>query len=519
MRKGTRKEWPFRLHALLLVLWLSCIAIIIAFTIIWDYKSRELETYQHASVIHGHLEDNLPQSEALLEAFAAFVASKREKGDRQEIGRHTQKMLSRNPSVLQLGVAKKVSREDLEVFIANERAAGYPTFEVKSLTKSDQEPQRLEQKPYYYPIIYLAPVLPEVETALGLDLDALPFLRNALDESVKSNVPVVSHPFRLSNGDRAYVILLFFSGAVSQTLKHEARAVTSQYVSFLIINTEEVLLTKLAPMRHDYTIVLQDSRFPEGDTDGALYTMDAGGASDIERWLFPRFQLRQNIGGKLQPFVLIFEKQFDWSDISWDRIAIVVGVGLPILILLFAYLRIVGKRGVTVSGVDQRLSYLANFDTLTGLPNRNLLDDRLQHAMYEARRHGYLLAVLFLDLDGFKQVNDRYGHYLGDQILRSVAKRLVQCVRAEDTLARFGGDEFILVLKHVENRNSIEVVIDKIRRSFKQPFLVEGNQVTLDASIGSALYPEDGLEIDELVKLADRAMYHVKSRTKRRSAV
>lgn len=159
---------------------------------------------------------------------------------------------------------------------------------------------------------------------------------------------------------------------------------------------------------------------------------------------------------------------------------------------------------------EARLSYLAYHDALTGLPNRLLFQDRFQHATAKARRSGRKVAVLFLDLDQFKRINDSLGHDIGDQFLQKVAERIRCAAREEDTLARFGGDEFVLLLDDVTQVNTVGIVANKILSSLSQPFEVGGFQLYAAASIGIGLYPDNGESMEELLRCADIAMYRAK---------
>ncbi|MFD0669647.1 diguanylate cyclase domain-containing protein [Ramlibacter sp. MAHUQ-53] len=166
--------------------------------------------------------------------------------------------------------------------------------------------------------------------------------------------------------------------------------------------------------------------------------------------------------------------------------------------------------------LEARLSHNALHDALTGLPNRVLLLDRLGRVLESARRHGELAGVLYLDLDGFKPVNDSLGHAAGDLLLQQVAERLVACVRAEDTVARVGGDEFAVVLAKLALPGDCEVVAAKIIGALAIPFDLEGTPVEVSASVGAAVYPAHGDTPGTLVAHADAAMYAAKTAGKNR---
>jgi diguanylate cyclase (GGDEF)-like protein/PAS domain S-box-containing protein len=159
---------------------------------------------------------------------------------------------------------------------------------------------------------------------------------------------------------------------------------------------------------------------------------------------------------------------------------------------------------------EQRLLKLAHFDTLTGLPNRSQFYEALNHAIGQAREHKWAVGVLFLDVDRFKTVNDTLGHPIGDELLRQFSSRLVDCLRMRDTIGRFGGDEFAAILMLSEGAQNAVAVVDKIRESLRRPFDLKGHEVTVTASIGIAVFPDDGDDADTLIQYADTAMYRAK---------
>jgi diguanylate cyclase (GGDEF)-like protein len=163
------------------------------------------------------------------------------------------------------------------------------------------------------------------------------------------------------------------------------------------------------------------------------------------------------------------------------------------------------------NAVEKRVQQMAFSDVLTGLPNRRLLTDRLEQALALARRERHLVAICYLDLDGFKPVNDRWGHDVGDRLLVEYTHRLQQELRASDTLARIGGDEFVVLMTQVDRLNSVERVIGRLLQVSAEPFIVEGTRARLSASIGVTVFPDDNVDADALVRHADQAMYAAKS--------
>ncbi len=172
-----------------------------------------------------------------------------------------------------------------------------------------------------------------------------------------------------------------------------------------------------------------------------------------------------------------------------------------------AYLVIVLQDITARKALEARLAHDAMHDVLTGLPNRSMFEDRLNHALASARRHGHMCGVLYIDLDGFKEVNDSNGHAMGDRLLQQVAKRLETSIRAEDTVARIGGDEFAVVLSTISSPHDCRLVADKLAETLSEPYEVAGRTARISASIGAAVFPRDGKDAESLVLRADEAMY------------
>ncbi len=158
------------------------------------------------------------------------------------------------------------------------------------------------------------------------------------------------------------------------------------------------------------------------------------------------------------------------------------------------------------------LMHMAHHDALTGLPNRTLFFDRLRQALFKKDRSGKMLAVIYLDLDQFKFVNDTLGHHTGDLLLKDVANRLRGVIRKADTVSRLGGDEFIIIIDDIATHANLILVVDKIRHVFGTPFSLDMHEIFVTASIGVTLYPSDGDSAEKLMKNADTAMYHAKER-------
>jgi diguanylate cyclase (GGDEF)-like protein/PAS domain S-box-containing protein len=174
--------------------------------------------------------------------------------------------------------------------------------------------------------------------------------------------------------------------------------------------------------------------------------------------------------------------------------------------VFFSVIRDISGRRTT----EQKIAQLAHFDVLTELPNRTLFFDRLDQAVARAKRYRQKFAILYLDLDDFKQINDEFGHQVGDRLLRMAAERLTENARDMDTVARVGGDEFIFILNNIGHSDNVARVASKISESLSRPFVVDGNTCQIGCSIGISIFPDDIKCPETLVKMADDAMYTAK---------
>ena len=164
-----------------------------------------------------------------------------------------------------------------------------------------------------------------------------------------------------------------------------------------------------------------------------------------------------------------------------------------------------------VKAVEARMTHLASHDSLTNLPNRHLLQDRARQALLHAARQQRRIGILFLDLDHFKSVNDLLGHPMGDRLLQTVTARILNCVRNEDTVARQGGDEFIVILPNIKRFEDVAIIAQKILVSLSAPYAIDNTELHTSASIGAAVFPDDGKDVETLMRNADTAMYYAKA--------
>lgn len=223
---------------------------------------------------------------------------------------------------------------------------------------------------------------------------------------------------------------------------------------------------------------------------------DADRKSLLDKWL--NLEIKQGLDQR-RVFILVLQ-------IAGLSLVVITGF----LIWNFSLRREVNLR----RKVEEKMRFMVGHDDLTQLPNRSLLIERLQTALHQHARHNEMLALMFIDLDGFKQVNDQYGHDVGDEMLVKLSAILSHCVRKTDTVARFGGDEFVILLTGLVDKDDAAIVAEKILLYLQEPLNLSVCQASVGASIGIAIYPHDGTDATGLLKSADKLMYQVKQQGK-----
>ncbi len=340
---------------------------------------------------------------------------------------------------------------------------------------------------------------------------------------VLAGEPVMRHETRHRRGDGSIVALSF--NAVP--LRDEAGAIVGATGTARDITEEQASAAALAETVEKLRLAVDAAELTywewDRDTDRVQWgrrplAADSGGEGRTARWAEYREQVHPE---DLERYLAKIDAAWESGAACTNEYRMLARDGREVWI---------ASRGKTIAdaagrptrmvGVSQDITerkrreaedrFLAHHDSLTGLPNRRLLDDRLRQALHLAQRRDSRVAVMLVDLDDFKQVNDRFGHNGGDAALREVARRLAGCMRKSDTLARQGGDEFVVVISELTGEADCDVVAGKILRSLGTPVQIEGVDTRLGASIGVSLYPADARDGEALLRNADAAMYRAK---------
>lgn len=345
------------------------------------------------------------------------------------------------------------------------------------------------------------------QAAIGLDLLRHPIQGAATRRMIETGRAVLAGPVELVQGGLALIhrvpIYLTPSGAAPRSGPYWG--LMSTPIDF------EGLLAAAGLLAPDLRLMVALRGVDGAGRDGAVFW---GNAALFERADAVELDVRVLDGSWVMAAVPLDAPPGQNGVRGWTRA--VAGLCAVLAALLAWHLYRTGRQ---LDSSEEQVRHLALHDSLTGLANRVQLDGRFRQAATSARRDGHRLALLYLDLDNFKPINDQYGHEVGDRALCAIADRLSSYVRQSDTVARVGGDEFVILLGRVSTVDDALGVAQKVVEELAHPLVLDGHTFALGGSIGLALYPDHSTELYELMRLADRAMYEVKGHPERRVAV
>lgn len=501
-------------YAASLAAWLSMCVGAAAIVVVLNIRDVEKDLSQYGDAYSSYLNKEMVSSETILKGFSALFGAVGNT-DPDKASRYVMQVIDANPQIFALEIVQVVTQNQLARFVAQKRRGGIPNFNVKSFSyDSDRKWQALEEKAVYYPLVFMAPVHAGAEDLLGLDLESVPFLRHAITEALQRRAPVATHPFRLVEGNLAYVVFYPITQAFRSSDSPFALNTDDELVVDMVIDVGKLVAAEKCPPITGQTVIIHHKDFSAEQPEGQLLRRAGEQRSAVETWLFPAFVYQKKLATMEEPFALSITRQVGWSDLSLGLLTLMAVLTVLSTLLLLGYLRAQQlSRGMQMEN-QKRLWMLANHDSLTGLPNRLLLLDRLYQLLARSSRQQKGLAVMFLDIDDFKIVNDTYGHDVGDQLLKFVAERLRASTRTDDTVARISGDEFIILIESVENREWLEAVKQKIVQKLSDGLKVDDKLIHVRTSIGVALFPEDGETPEALIKQADMRMYADKKNRK-----
>jgi diguanylate cyclase (GGDEF)-like protein len=461
----------------------------LAFNAFWHYDKVENRFYNEVTFMRQHVRELMAQNESILSGFSAFLVGSRV-ADINATKTYAQRMLTRYPHILMFEVAQRVDQDNLEPFTTYLKEQNINPPKIWSFNYEQGIIEHdLKTDGEAFPVIFIEP---ESENSqLGLDISSIEFVHSVVKRFGKSDQLLMTEPFELLDGEIAIVMMQGVSVSESET---------PSYVSLLVIRAEQLIPTILKDKGWGFSLSSKDSNGHQFD----LLRKDAKESAD--NWL-PELKSIDTI--RLTDFELTLEikQQLGLQDFDWLHI-----LGITVLMIVFPAFVLIMYR--IHQGIEQQnslkrqqLYQLANFDVLTGLANRFHFEDFGLRILSTAERNNTHVALFFIDLNGFKLVNDNLGHDIGDIVLQRVAETLTANVRQGDVVARIGGDEFVILADQMTTLHGLMSMLNNIREAISEVNIVETKEYKVSASVGFSYTEYHGYKLSELVKMADNSMY------------
>lgn len=479
------------LYGLLMLLAISGLLGGLAFNAFWHYDKVENRFHSDVGFMRQHVRELMAQNESILSGFSAFLIGS-QVADIHATQTYAQRMLKRYPHILMFEVAQRVDKENQEPFTRYLKEQGVNPPKVWSFDYEEGIVNHdLKIDGEAFPIIFIEPV--SENSQLGLNINSIEFVDKVVKKFGKGDQLLMTEPFELLDGSMAIVMMqgVNVSGANAPS-----------YVALLVIRADQLVPNALKNTGWDFSLSCKDTNGLEFD----LLRTENYNRSTADSWL-PILTSTDYIQLTDFELTLNINQQLTWRDFDWLHI-----LGLTILMVVFPIFVLIMSR--IHHGIEQQnsvkrqeLYQLANFDTLTGLANRFHFYDFGQRILSTAQRNNTHVAVFFIDLNGFKGINDNLGHDVGDLILKKVADVLIANVRKGDIVARIGGDEFSILVDQMKCMDNLMSILKKLRLAIESIDLVETKGYKVSGSVGFSFTEYHGYELSKLLKQADNSMF------------
>ncbi|MEI8158732.1 MAG: CHASE domain-containing protein [Burkholderiales bacterium] len=496
--------------------WLVLVATLSVTWIVWDHERQSARYALHAQFDFAlketvsRIEQRAAAYEQMLRGVQGVLATT-DLNNQASIHRYVDALqLDANfAGVKVIGIVQRVPMQDKAAHTAAMRKAGLPTYAIYPESTG----------PLYAPIVQREPSFGNTGAPLGLDVWQDPVRRVALEAARDSGMAAISGKLRLAIDRQADALpgFVMYLPVFASDLPHDsvaqrrANLIGWVYAAFHVNDFMASLYGKQSP---GLSMAIYDGVDTNEST--LLYrTADGVGGPASRRTVALSASEYMVVAGHSWTLSLASLPEFGArTGQDATNVTAVAGAALSFALAVLVWLMVNGRTRALrlAAAMTEELREMAQHDPLTGLPNRALFSDRLNQELARAKRESTRFAVIFLDLDEFKPVNDNFGHAIGDQLLQQVALRLQSAIRAVDTVGRIGGDEFVILVAGLSGKDFVLTLTEKINQSLRQVFVVDGHEMHISASLGFAVYPEDGGDELTLTRCADDAMYRVKSR-------
>lgn len=503
------------LYAGLIGLFISLLLVSVAFNAIMEEEEKTFSL--QAENVREVLFYRLNSANELMHSLSTFYRASRDV-DADDFRIYSNTFLARYDFLTSLFYMPKVNHNQRKAFVQDMRDDGYYNFVINTWNNNEFIP--VDNKSFYFPILFIEPRTPLTIKQLGLDAFSLSQYKFAMNQAIDSAAIVSSLPIKKLFKEKHYVLfapVYMGKDQVPGSIDLRRTQVNGFLAASININKLAKHITTSDHLDFSLYLSSDDENFGKNELLKSMGQHEK--LSD--HWIFSWFEKVHKIDLGHYHFSLEIKKLVHWHDIELMFLIYAILFGLCMTILLVLTAKAIASKAAilekqhdkirtVVKERTEELRYMAHHDALTGISNRVIFMDKLEHAIFRARHHGNQVALLFLDLDRFKVINDSLGHHVGDEILREVAHRLQGCIRQTDTVARLGGDEFTVILENMSSTDGVTKVACEIIGKLAEPLKIQDHDLVITASIGIALYPSDTNDINTLIKFADTAMYKAK---------
>lgn len=473
---------------------------------IYRWEARFSEYVQDVtSVVHNQLDTN----DAVLAGFSAFLVAV-DQGDVNAASRYAEAVLSAYPHIYMIEVARGIPTREQKTFEAQLRHTWRSDFLFKDFRELTQLPlQPLPALSSTWPVLFMYPEKPETRAIYGVKLETVSYLSQALARTQKKLTPNVSSVFSMYEGENAYILMQSVTRPKQALERSQPSFFGHAMIALLLIKTDS-MLEAVRQANPDHLVEISATLNSSIDSNSHVFSTHPPQGNSLENLLLPRLSETVKISSTSQPMTLQFKRQLHLSDLLTKDVlimlALLAGVIATTSVIMVQHFRVIE----IAEREHERCAHLATHDVATQLPNRHLLADRFDQALSRWNRYGAPFALMVIDLDHFKIINDTYGHSIGDQVLLAVAERMRQAVRACDTVARYGGDEFVILITDSSYTDTVDIMANKILETFRHSVETTAGELFVSCSLGVSHCPMHGQCLEALLKVADQAMYNVK---------
>mgnify|MGYP001203946786 CR=1 FL=1 len=499
---------------LLLLAWLTLLVVAASLLITAELRRLEQAFQRTTGALAAEVRHKLYANEAVLSGLSAFLLAV-ERDDRSATERYAAAVIAAHPHIYQIELARQVPAAEAEALAETLRRNGAGDLTLKDFaTLTGRPPPALPPEDDTWPIVIFYPDLPATRAIHGLRLETVDHLAATLARARGHPQAVASPALQLYEGETGYLLLQVIERPADDHGGDSPKLFGSTMAAMLLIKSA-ALLPPEEVAGLDVPLGIEAALVGSDGAQGVLLQRDRDPGTWLDRLLLPAFERNETVRSAAQQVRIRFSQQQRLQDVLSAATMVIFGLLLTAAVLAPCLL-LRHYRALTRAGIEHEHSaYLATHDVLTGLPNRYLLADRFSHAVHSWQRNGNRFAVILIDLDHFKAINDQHGHEAGDQVLRAAAERMSEQLRSCDTVARYGGDEFIVLLTNVLDAEDARQVGEKLLGAVSRPVATLAGELPLSCSVGVALCPDHGTDLDTLRRRADLAMYGAKQAGRR----